>query len=412
MAFSAHCSHFVSRWNSDVVQKFEIESELRRGHVPKKIVEVTDGEIKYQGERQQQIQRPYYTILLMQTSLYPLKFLPLYKNVIWGGNKLKGYGFNYNPLPNCGELWALSSVEGRESVIANGFLAENTLNEVIEIYMGDLVGDKVYNRFGTQFPLLFKVIDAAKDLSIQVHPDDELAQRRGMPCGKTEMWYVMEADPGAHLISGFCHDTDPEEYRAALEAGHLEDLLHSEEPQAGDVYFIPAGRVHALGKGLMVAEIQQTSDCTYRIYDYNRRDADGNLRQLHTEEAMDAIDFSGIQNHASTRYQTQQNGTTTLAACPYFITNLLSIDQPIRKNLEDFDTFVVYMCIDGIAAVKSMDTIVPLHAGECVLVPAMAERVELFSEGPAKLLEVYIDTTDWNDQPSNENDWIAQFIAK
>ena len=338
--------------------------------------------------------------------------LPLYKNVIWGGNKLKGYGFNYNPLPNCGELWALSSVEGRESVIANGFLAENTLNEVIEIYMGDLVGDKVYNRFGTQFPLLFKVIDAAKDLSIQVHPDDELAQRRGMPCGKTEMWYVMEADPGAHLISGFCHDTDPEEYRAALEAGHLEDLLHSEEPQAGDVYFIPAGRVHALGKGLMVAEIQQTSDCTYRIYDYNRRDADGNLRQLHTEEAMDAIDFSGIQNHASTRYQTQQNGTTTLAACPYFITNLLSIDQPIRKNLEDFDTFVVYMCIDGIAAVKSMDTIVPLHAGECVLVPAMAERVELFSEGPAKLLEVYIDTTDWNDQPSNENDWIAQFIAK
>ena len=412
MAFSAHCSHFVSRWNSDVVQKFEIESELRRGHVPKKIVEVTDGEIKYQGERQQQIQRPYYTILLMQTSLYPLKFLPLYKNVIWGGNKLKGYGFNYNPLPNCGELWALSSVEGRESVIANGFLAENTLNEVIEIYMGDLVGDKVYNRFGTQFPLLFKVIDAAKDLSIQVHPDDELAQRRGMPCGKTEMWYVMEADPGAHLISGFCHDTDPEEYRAALEAGHLEDLLHSEEPQAGDVYFIPAGRVHALGKGLMVAEIQQTSDCTYRIYDYNRRDADGNLRQLHTEEAMDAIDFSGILNHASTRYQTQQNGTTTLAACPYFITNLLSIDQPIRKNLEDFDTFVVYMCIDGIAAVKSMDTIVPLHAGECVLVPAMAERVELFSEGPAKLLEVYIDTTDWNDQPSNENDWIAQFIAK
>ena len=157
----------------------------------------------------------------MASALYPLKFLPLYKNVIWGGNRLKEYGFNYDPLPNCGELWALSSVEGRESVISNGFLAENTLNEAVEIYMGDLVGDKVYNRFGTEFPLLFKIIDAAKDLSIQVHPDDELAQRRGMPCGKTEMWYVMEADEGAKLISGFRRDTTPEEYTAALAAGNL-----------------------------------------------------------------------------------------------------------------------------------------------------------------------------------------------
>ncbi len=328
----------------------------------------------------------------MQSALYPLKFLPLYKNVIWGGNKLKDYGFDYAPLPNCGELWALSSVEGRESVIANGFLAENTLNEAIEVYMGDLVGDKIFERYGTDFPLLFKIIDAAKDLSIQVHPDDELAQKRGMSCGKTEMWYVMEADPGARLISGFRHDTDSDEYRAALAVGHLEELLHSEEPKAGDVYFIPAGRVHALGKGLMVAEIQQTSDCTYRIYDYNRRDADGNLRQLHTEEAMDAIDFNAIKGHANTRYTAQMNGTTTLAACPYFTTRLIPFDTPMRKNLEDFDSFVVYMCVDGIAAVKSMDTIVPLHVGECVLVPAVAESVELFCEGPAKLLEVYIDT--------------------
>ena len=258
--------------------------------------------------------------------------------------------------------------------------------------MGDLVGDKIFERYGTDFPLLFKIIDAAKDLSIQVHPDDELAQKRGMSCGKTEMWYVMEADPGARLISGFRHDTDSDEYRAALAAGHLEELLHSEEPKAGDVYFIPAGRVHALGKGLMVAEIQQTSDCTYRIYDYNRRDADGNLRQLHTEEAMDAIDFNAIKGHANTRYTAQMNGTTTLAACPYFTTRLIPFDTPMRKNLEDFDSFVVYMCVDGIAAVKSMDTIVPLHVGECVLVPAVAESVELFCEGPAKLLEVYIDT--------------------
>lgn len=347
----------------------------------------------------------------MQSSLYPLKFLPLYKNVIWGGNKLKGYGFNYDPLPNCGELWALSSVEGRESMIANGFLAENTLNEAIEIYMGDLVGDKIYNRFGTEFPLLFKIIDAAKDLSIQVHPDDELAQKRGMPCGKTEMWYVMEADEGSRLISGFRRDTSEEEYCAALAAGHLEDLLHSEEPKAGDVYFIPAGRVHALGKGLMVAEIQQTSDCTYRIYDYNRRDADGNLRQLHTEEAMEAIDFKGLREHANTRYHAPLNESTTLAASPYFTTKLIPLNTPIRKNLENIDNFVVYMCVDGIAAVKSMETIVPLHTGECVLVPALADSVELFCEGPAKLLEVTIDTADWDDEPLQE-DWMARFVGE
>ena len=347
----------------------------------------------------------------MQSALYPLKFLPLYKNVIWGGNRLKDYGFNYDPLPNCGELWVLSSVEGKESVIANGFLAENTLNEAIEIYMGDLVGDKIYNRFGTQFPLLLKVIDAAKDLSIQVHPDDALAQKRGMPYGKTEMWYVMDVEPGSRLISGFRRDVVPEEYRAALAAGHLEELLHAEQPAKGDVYFIPAGRVHALGQGLMVAEIQQTSDCTYRIYDYNRRDADGNLRQLHTEEAMDAIDFSAVGDHASTRYQARPDETTTLAHCPYFTTSLIPLTRPLRKNLEDVDSFVIYFCVEGLAAVKSMETIVPMHVGECVLVPAVADSVELFCEGPAKLLEVTVDTAGWTDAPRADNDCLAEFVG-
>lgn len=341
--------------------------------------------------------------------LYPLKFQPLYKNVIWGGNRLRDYGFNYDPLPNCGELWALSSVEGHESVIANGFLADNTLNEAIEIYMGDLVGDKVFNRYGTEFPLLIKIIDAAQDLSIQVHPDDELAQQRGMSRGKTEMWYVMLADQGSRLVSGFRRDTSADEYTAALAAGHLMDLLHSEQPQPGDVFFIPAGRVHALGKGLMVAEVQQTSDCTYRIYDYDRTDKDGKKRQLHTAEAMDAIDFSGIRGHASTRYEARQNATTTLAHCPYFTTRLISFDSPMRKNLEDVDTFVVYLCVDGLAAVKSMETIVPMHTGECVLVPAVADNVELFCEGPSKLLEITIDTSDWHDAPNTDNDWLATF---
>ena len=348
----------------------------------------------------------------MPSALYPLKFLPLYKNVIWGGNRLKDYGFNYDPLPNCGELWALSSVEGRESVIANGFLADNTLGEAIEVYMGDLVGEKVYNRFGTEFPLLIKLIDAAHDLSIQVHPDDRLAQQRGMAHGKTEMWYVMQADKGARLISGFSRDTTPDEYRSALEDGQLLSLLHAEEPREGDVYFIPAGRVHALGKGLMVAEIQQTSDCTYRIYDYDRADADGHKRQLHTAEAMDAIDFSGIKGHASTRYEARPNATVTIASCPYFTTRIIPFNTPIKKNLDGVDTFVVYLCVGGLAAVKSMETIVPLHVGECCLVPAVADEVELFCEGEAKLLEVNIDTTGWNDAPRTDSDWLAQFVSQ
>ncbi len=346
----------------------------------------------------------------MTSALYPLKFLPLFKNVIWGGNRLKKYGFQYDPLPNCGEVWALSSVEGHESVIANGFLAGNTLNEAIEIYMGDLVGDRIFNRYGTEFPLLFKMIDAAKDLSVQVHPDDELAMRRGMPRGKTEMWYVVEAEPGSKLISGFRRDTTADEYSAALQSGHLTDLLHSEQPTAGDVYFIPAGRVHALGKGLIVAEIQQTSDCTYRIYDYDRVDANGQRRQLHTAEAMDAIDFSGIDGHASTNYQAKTNGSTTIAACPYFTTRIIPFNAPIRKNLEDHDGFVVYMCVEGIAAVKGMGVIAPMHVGECVLVPAAADSVELFCEGKATLLEVTIDTTGWTDSADTSRDWVAQFV--
>ena len=347
----------------------------------------------------------------MQSNLYPLKFLPLYKQVIWGGNRLKDYGFRYDPLPNCGELWALSSVEGRESVVANGFLAESTLNEAIEIYMGDLVGDKVYNRYGTEFPLLVKLIDAAQDLSIQVHPDDELAQRRGMPRGKTEMWYVMQAAEGARLVSGFRRDSSAEEYQAALASGHLLDLLHTEQPHEGDVYFIPAGRVHALGKGLLVAEIQQTSDCTYRIYDYDRTDKEGRKRQLHVAEALDAIDFGAVGDHADTRYEPRRNATVTLAHCPYFTTRLIDFDTPMRKNLEDEESFVLYLCVGGLAAVKSMETIVPMHTGECVMVPAVADSVELFSEGPAKLLEVTVDTAGWTDAPRTDGDWLAQFVG-
>ena len=204
--------------------------------------------------------------------------------MVWGGDKIAQYKGIKTDIERIGESWEVSGVPEHQTAVANGALRGQTITELVKEYKGRLVGEHVYARNGDEFPLLIKFIDALSDLSIQVHPDDAMAMRRhGQRNGKTEMWYVMEADLGAKLISGFRRNTDPEEYRAVLAAGHLEDLLHSEEPKAGDVYFIPAGRVHALGKGLMVAEIQQTSDCTYRIYDYNRVDKDGKQRQLHTE---------------------------------------------------------------------------------------------------------------------------------
>jgi mannose-6-phosphate isomerase len=348
-----------------------------------------------------------------ETSLYPMKFLPLYKNKVWGGNKIESLGFDYSPLPNCGEMWALSGVEDNESVISNGFLANNNLSEALEIYMGELLGERNYLRFGNEFPVLIKVIDANDKLSIQVHPDNKLARARGMENGKTEMWYIMQAEKGAEIVDGFNTDITKEEYRKFLKMGHLEDILHVEHPEAGDVFFIPAGRVHALGKGLLLAEIQQTSDCTYRIYDYNRPDANGKLRELHTSEALDAIDFSPLQD-GKKHYTYQQDKTVPLAECPYFTTNLISLTRSIRKDFSQLDSFVVYLCTRGVAAVKALGQIVPFHAGECVLVPAVADDVELHCEDSATLLEVYIDPKDDKDEDlrhRGDMDWSARYIG-
>ena len=347
----------------------------------------------------------YYSVML-----YPLKFMPLFKNKVWGGNKIASLGFDYSPLPNCGEMWVLSGLKDNESVVADGPLAENNLAELLEIYMGDLIGEKNYEHYGNDFPLLIKVIDACDKLSIQVHPDDELAQERGMVGGKSEMWYVMEAEKGAEIIDGFDEVVPKEMIAEYAASGHLEKKLHVEHPQNGDVYYLPAGRVHALGKGLLIAEIQQSSDCTYRLYDYNRPDKDGKLRELHVSEALDAIDYSVVKE-PRTAYEYRKNETVEIVNTPYFVTNLISLDKPMRKDFSKLDSFVVYMCVEGIAAVRTMDTIEPMHAGECVMVPAVAETVELFSQGQAKLLEVYIDPDQYSGPNRSENlDWLAEFV--
>ena len=323
--------------------------------------------------------------------LYPLKFTPIYKDKIWGGDKIRQLlNKDYGNLPNCGESWELSGVEGNVSVVSNGYLAGNTLEELVEVYMGDLVGDKTYEKYGIEFPLLIKFIDANDDLSIQVHPDDEMSAARHNAFGKTEMWYVMQADQGAKLQSGFNTQVDKDLYLKKLENAELTEILNFEEVSAGDVFFIPAGRVHAIGKGILLAEIQQTSDVTYRIYDYDRRDDKGNLRELHTDLALDAIDFTLFPEY-KTNYKPQINESVELASCPYFTTNVLEVNSAIEKDYNNLDSFVIYICLEGELIVETESGAEKVQKGETILIPASIESVLIKPVTPlVKLLEVYI----------------------
>ncbi len=323
--------------------------------------------------------------------LYPLKFEPILKSKIWGGQKLSS---QYNKvaidLPNIGESWEISGVSSDVSVVSDGFLKENALDELIEIYMGDLVGDKVYERFGNEFPLLIKFIDANDDLSIQVHPNDELAKQRHNSYGKTEMWYVMQADKGSKLISGFNKVIDQEIYLMHLNNGTLSEILSYHEVTPGDVFFMPAGRVHAIGAGMLIAEIQQTSDVTYRIFDFNRLDDKGEPRELHTDLALDAINFSDADS-ASVEYQSIENELVETVACPYFTTNFIELTKPIEKDYIDLDSFVIYMCLEGDVIIDyGQKDKVAICKGETVLIPAELKNIFLSPIGDAKLLEVYV----------------------
>ena len=332
---------------------------------------------------------------MTNTMLYPFKFKPIFKEKIWGGQKIKTkLGKDFSPLPNCGEVWVLSGVEGNESVIENGFLAGNNLAEITEVYMDELLGEPVYNKFGEEFPVLVKFIDAADDLSIQVHPDDELAKKRHKTLGKTEMWYVMDADKGGRLITGFNQDVDKEAYLEHLENKKLMDILHTEEVQPGDVFYQPAGRVHAIGKGVMLAEIQQSSDVTYRIYDYDRKDADGNLRELHTDQALDAIDFKAYPEY-KTHYKTVKNETSKVVNSPYFDTNYLHLDSAFSKDYEALDSFVIHTCVEGAYTLLFGEgERITVTTGEAVLIPAAMGKITIIPEKKVKVLETYMSIED------------------
>jgi mannose-6-phosphate isomerase len=325
------------------------------------------------------------------SSLYPLKFQTIYKDKIWGGRKIKTYMHkNFGALPNCGETWEISGVKSDVSVVSNGALAGVSLAALLENYKDQLVGKKVYERFGDTFPLLVKFIDANEDLSIQVHPDDELAKKRHDSFGKTEMWYVIQADPGSTLIAGFNKELDEKEYLEKFNSGHITDILNKEDVKAGDVFFLPAGRVHTIGKGLLIAEIQQTSDITYRIYDFDRVDDKGNKRELHTEEALAAIDYNHYPEY-KTKYQPQKDAAVKLVSCPYFTTNLLDFTKKATRDYTKLDSFVIYVCLKGDFIIKYNKKEYPVKMGDSILLPKTIDKVTLETTDGFKILESYIE---------------------
>lgn len=327
---------------------------------------------------------------MAMNDLYPLKFKPIFRDKIWGGDRIRTVlGLDFSPLPNCGEAWVLSGVPENQTRVSEGFLKGNELNELVEVYMDDLVGEKVYATFGNEFPILVKFIDANDYLSIQVHPDDNLARKRRLGNGKTEMWYILDAMPGAELISGFNRPLEPATYLKHLEDKTLPSILNAEKVQAGDLFFMPAGRVHALGPGILLAEIQQSSDTTYRIYDWDRVDAAGKSRELHTEEALEAIDFT-YHPTGRTAYRDALNRSVTMVSSPQFNTNMIHFDKPMEMDYSYFDSFIIFTCAEGSAAVTDGRNRTAIRRGETMLIPACMEKLLLIPDPVCKILATYM----------------------
>ena len=320
----------------------------------------------------------------------PLKFEPILKTIVWGGEKIAPYKGIETEQKHIGESWELSGVAGNESVVADGPLKGKTIAQLVKEYKADLVGKHVYENTGDEFPLLIKFIDALSDLSIQVHPNDELAGRRHNGSkGKTEMWYVVDAEPGAHLLSGLTEKITPEQYAAKVADGTITDVLARYEVHPGDVFFLPAGRIHAICGGCFIAEIQQTSNITYRIYDYGRLGLDGKPREVHTELAKDAIDYTVYPDYR-THYEPRQNEEQEVVSCKYFTTSIYDLTLPYAKDLSEIDSFLVVMCLTGSGAIEVDGEEVPVHQGETVLIPAAADDICFVPDGSMKVLTSYI----------------------
>ena len=323
--------------------------------------------------------------------MYPLKFEPILKQTLWGGDRIIPFKHLNDTLPNVGESWEVSAVEGSESIVANGPDKGFTLPEMVRKYKEELMGEANYARFGNKFPLLIKFIDAKLDLSIQVHPDDTLAKKRHNCFGKNEMWHVVDADKGAKLISGFSEQITPKEYKERVHNGTFAEVLQTCEIKPGDVFYVPAGRVHGIGAGAFVAEIQQTSDITYRIFDYNRKDKDGKMRELHTSQAIDAINFADVQEDFRTNYDAVQNEPVEIVASPYFTTSVYDMTEEITCDYSELDSFVILICVEGeCRIIDDEKNELTVRAGETVLLPAATQELTIIPKEKVKLLETYV----------------------
>jgi len=329
-------------------------------------------------------------------TLYPIKFKPQLKEKVWGGSQL-ALQLGKEGNGNIGESWEISGVKDNVSVVSNGILKGRSLTELLEQYHEELLGKRVAERFGNEFPLLFKFIDAREDLSVQLHPNNAVAKERHNSFGKTEMWYVLNTEKDARLILGFNREMDKSTYLKYLSEGNIIDILHSEKVSEGDAFFITPGTVHAIGAGVLLAEIQQTSDITYRIYDWDRPGTDGKMRELHTDLALDVIDF-GSANTKMDFFEID-NKPVTVCSSVYFEVNSLRLTQDFQKDISKIDSFIVYMCVKGRAIINSEENSVSsfkalvkgeqLIKGETLLVPACANHVSFETKG-ATLLEVYV----------------------
>lgn len=316
------------------------------------------------------------------------RFRPILKSTLWGGERLIPFKHLDVVQGNVGESWEISGVGGSESVVADGRYAGYTLPQLIDELKGDLVGGDNYRRFGNEFPLLIKFIDARQDLSIQVHPDDATARRQGLPRGKTEMWYIIDATEAAHLYSGLRREITPAEYTRLVESDAICDALAHYRVKAGDVFFLPGGRIHSIGAGCFLAEIQQTSDTTYRIYDFNRRDKDGHLRPLHTQQAAECIDYS-VSDDYRTHYPHNDNEGTVLAQCPYFTTSLYRLTEPMTLDYSELDSFVALIVVEGEGTLTTEEgEEMPIRQGETLLLSATTQTVTI--SGKVKVLETFV----------------------
>ncbi len=322
-------------------------------------------------------------------SLYPMKFVPVLKEKIWGGNKISAmFGISNDTIAQCGEMWVISAVENSESLVSNGHFEGNSVAEMAEIFMEDLLGEEIYEKYGIDFPLLLKIIDANDYLSVQVHPSDDIASKKHqLKFGKSEMWYVIQADPGSQIVAGFNQPMDREKLITHIENGTLREVLNFETMQAGDMVYIPAGMVHAMGPGLLIAEIQQTSDVTYRLYDWDRVDDEGNPRELHVNDAADAIDFA-MKPQIIRGFNPKPNATGRMIDTPYFSTSMVNLQSVVEKNLEILDLFVIYFPVKGNFDLICNEEKINVKAGECVLVPAMTEKLTLIPKPMAQIIEI------------------------